>query len=84
MIVRLSENALTSLLNVSRLSFKFRRAPCHLLDVHLALFFLLPRSRSERISTSSTRSGPKRPAVATGGADSLGYLAFEPIDRRLK
>ena len=28
-----------------------------------------------------TRSGPNRPAAAIGGADSLGHLTFELVDR---
>ena len=35
-------------------------------------------------ASSTTRSGPNRPAAAIGGADFLGYLAFELDDRRLR
>ena len=31
-----------------------------------------------------TRSGPNRPAAVIGGGDSLGHLAFELVDRRLR
>ena len=40
--------------------------------------------KSPHITLQKTRSGPNRPAAANGGADSLGYLAFELVDKRLR
>ena len=38
--------------------------------------------KKDALQASLTRSRPNRPAAAIGGADSLGYLAFELVDKR--